>query len=106
METRVVAVPDDEVSRFVFGLYRDAGAIRVRRAETVTLGRIQQAHTRRVIDAWMAAARPQGDPALRMAEARVVPIRRSARLRTRLRTTWDRVLGRYRRPPAVLRPLR
>lgn len=63
------------MSRFVFGLYRDSGAIRVRRAETVTLGRAQEEHTRRVIAAWTAAARPGGDPSPRLAGVRPVTLR-------------------------------
>ena len=51
---------DDDLSRFLCGLYRDAGAIRVRRTGAVALGEAQEAHTRRVIAAWMASVRPDG----------------------------------------------
>jgi hypothetical protein len=70
-----VALPEDDVSRFLFGLYRDSGAIRVRRAETVALGQAQEAHARRVIEAWTAAAHSRPDPALRFGDVRPVPIR-------------------------------
>lgn len=70
-----MAIPEDDVSRFLFGLYRDSGAIRVRRAETLVLGQAQEAHTRRVIEAWVAATRSAPDPALPRAGVRAVRIR-------------------------------
>ena len=79
------------MSRFLFGLYRDAGAIRVRRAATVTLGQAQEAHTRRVIDAWMAAAQPSAEVGL--ANVRAVPVR-PVRVRVRLRAALVRRLAR------------
>jgi hypothetical protein len=88
-----VAVPEQDVSQFLFGLYRDAGAIRVRRAETVTLGRVQEAHMRRVIEAWMAAARREPGPAVQLAAVRSVPIS-SAGPGGRLRAALGRRLGR------------
>ena len=81
------------MSRFLFGLYRDAGAIRVRRAATVTLGQAQEAHTRRVIDAWMAAARPSAGPEVGLADVRAVPIR-PVPVRARLRAALARRLAR------------
>lgn len=81
------------MSRFLFGLYRDAGAIRVRRAATVTLGQAQEAHARRVVEAWMAATRPEPDPAVSLAEVRAVPIR-PARTASRLRAALARRLAR------------
>lgn len=72
-----MASPEDDVSRFLFGLYRDAGAIRVRRAHTVALGQAQEAHAARVVEAWVAATRPEHDPALGVAGVRPVSTRRS-----------------------------
>ena len=86
-----MATPQDDVSRFLFGLYRDAGAIRVRRAETVALGQAQDAHSRRVIEAWVAAARSEPDPAVGLADVRGVPIRPSG-VRARLRSALHSVL--------------
>lgn len=74
-------VPHDDVSRFLFGLYRDAGAIRVRRAATVTLGEAQEAHARRVVAAWTASARPDG---------RIVAAARPG-VRARLRAALERL---------------
>ncbi|HVE66998.1 MAG TPA: hypothetical protein VNB64_00300 [Solirubrobacteraceae bacterium] len=65
-----MAAPEDDVSRFLFGLYRDAGAIRVRRAQSVAFGEAQEAHTRRVVEAWVAATRPPGDPIAGLADVR------------------------------------
>jgi hypothetical protein len=88
-----VAVPEDDVSRFLFGLYRDAGAIRVRRAGTVTFGQAQEAHMRRVVEAWMAATRAEPDSPIRLGEVRSLPIR-PTRLRARLRAALERRLAR------------
>lgn len=96
-----MAVPEDDVSRFLLGLYRDAGAIRVRRAAAVTLGQAQQAHTRRVIDAWVAASRPEPDPR-GLPGSRVVAVRRSG-MRARLRAALERVAGRRPRRAPVPR---
>jgi hypothetical protein len=97
-----VAVPEDDVSGYLFGLYRDAGAIRVRRAQAVTLGRVQEEHTRRVIDAWVAATRPGSDPVLARADLRVLPMRRG-RMAARLRAALERFAGRRPRRAPVLR---
>jgi hypothetical protein len=100
-----VAVPEDDVSRYLFGLYRDAGAIRVRRAHTLTLGQVQAAHTRRVIDAWVAATRPEPDGVLTRADVRMVSIRRG-RMAARLRAALERFGARRLRRAPVLRPSR
>ncbi len=91
--TARVAVPDDDVSRFLFGLYRDAGAIRVRRAATVTFGQAQEAHMRRVVDAWMAASRAEPDPPIQLGHVRTVSLG-PARWRARLRAALERRLAR------------
>jgi hypothetical protein len=100
-----VAVPEDDVSQYLFGLYRDAGAIRVRRAQAVTLGRVQEEHTRRVIDAWVAATRPDSDGVLARANLRVMPMRRG-RMAARLRAALERFAGRRPRRAPVLRASR
>ena len=100
-----MAIPDDDVSGFLFGLYRDAGAIRVRRAASVTLGQVQEAHARRVVEAWIAATRSEPDPTVGLAGVRVVPIRRT-RLRARLRGALERFGSLRPRRAPVLRPSR
>jgi hypothetical protein len=97
-----VAVPQDDVSRYLVGLYRDAGAIRVRRAQAMTLGKVQEEHTRRVIDAWVAATRPDSGGVLARADLRVVPMRRG-RMAARLRAALERFAGRRPRRAPVLR---
>lgn len=100
-----MAVPEDDVSRYLLGLYREAGAIRVRRAQTVMLGKVQAEHTRRVVDAWVAATRPEPDGVLARAEIRPVAMRRG-RMAARLRAALERFAGRRPRRAPVLRPSR
>jgi hypothetical protein len=101
-----VAIPEDDVSRFLFGLYRDAGAIRVRRESQLALGQVEEAHTRRVIEAWTAAARPVDAAAAAEPELAVLAVRRVS-LRRRLRGALGRLTGRaHGAHPPALRPSR